>query len=84
MSFINNLPRNIQLLWLAFFDKQTPLWAKIVAMLGLFYGLSPLDFIPDALPIFGQMDDIAVIISAILLFVRGTKAIRERLNRNGN
>ncbi|MCI5132480.1 MAG: DUF1232 domain-containing protein [Candidatus Electrothrix sp. EH2] len=37
--------------------KETPLYVKLILGLGLMYILSPWDFIPDALPVLGIMDD---------------------------
>ncbi|MBO8125807.1 MAG: DUF1232 domain-containing protein [Firmicutes bacterium] len=43
-----------------FFDPQVPVGRKLL-MVGMFlYILSPVDFVPELLPIFGWMDDIAV------------------------
>lgn len=50
-------------------------------ILGLLYGVSPLDLIPDVIPLLGLADDAAVIVTAILLAVnwgiRRSKARRQ-------
>ncbi len=43
---------------------------KSVPLLTVAYILSPLDFIPDVLPIIGQLDDLAVLLIAVEMFVR--------------
>ena len=78
-----NLFRKLQLVWLAFFDKRTPFAAKVVMIFGLLYGFSPLDLVPDFLPIAGQLDDIGVIITAVMIFLRATKGVREKIFASG-
>lgn len=43
-----------------FLSPQTPLPVKIVLALGLLYTLSPYDLIPEWVPVFGVMDDLAL------------------------
>jgi uncharacterized membrane protein YkvA (DUF1232 family) len=43
-----------------FLSPATPLSVKIVLGLGLLYTLSPYDLIPEWVPIFGVMDDLAL------------------------
>lgn len=48
-------------LWLLLKDPRTPLAAKVVAGLVVAYALSPVDLIPDFIPVLGQLDDLVVI-----------------------
>lgn len=43
-----------------FLARTTPLYVKVILGLGLLYCISPLDFIPEWLPVFGLMDDLAL------------------------
>ena len=44
--------------------------AKAVIPLGLLYVISPIDVLPDFLPVLGQLDDLALAFVALKLFVR--------------
>ena len=46
-------------------DKDTPVWAKSVIIGALGYFISPVDLIPDVIPILGYADDATVIAGAI-------------------
>ena len=73
--------QKFRLLWLAFNDRRTPLLAKVLVIGGILYGAAPVDLIPDVIPLFGQLDDIAVLIVILVLFLRMTKSVREDLRR---
>lgn len=45
-------------------DKDTPLWAKTAIYGALGYFISPIDAIPDFLPVAGYTDDVGVLIAA--------------------
>jgi uncharacterized membrane protein YkvA (DUF1232 family) len=51
-------------------DPRVPLYAKAVLALTLIYVLSPLDFVPDWVPLLGQLDDAAILTAGIALFLR--------------
>jgi uncharacterized membrane protein YkvA (DUF1232 family) len=52
----------------AFFrDSTVAKWKKALGLVGLVYLLSPLDFLPDAVPLIGWLDDIGVL-SAIAAY----------------
>ena len=48
-------------LWMVMKDKRTPLGAKVIGGAVLAYALSPIDLIPDFIPVVGYADDAAVI-----------------------
>lgn len=56
--------------WLAIRDPRTPLAARIVGILVAAYALSPIDLIPDFIPVLGLVDDAVLIPLGIWLFER--------------
>jgi len=58
---IKNLETEIKVLYLATKDKRTPWYAKSFAFVIIGYFLSPLDIIPDFIPVLGYLDDLILI-----------------------
>ncbi|MBR0552341.1 YkvA family protein [Stakelama marina] len=56
--------------WLAVRDPRTPFAARVVGLLVAAYALSPLDLIPDFIPVIGLLDDAILIPAGIWLFER--------------
>ena len=46
-------------------DPKTPIWAKVIIAGAIAYFISPVDAIPDVIPIIGYSDDAAVVTGAI-------------------
>ncbi|MGO4351405.1 YkvA family protein [Rhizobium sp. RAF36] len=65
-----SLKRDIVALWLAARDPRVPWHAKAVAGAVAAYALSPVDLIPDFIPVLGYLDDIIIVPLGILLAVR--------------
>ena len=57
-------------LWLAARDPRVPSLAKIVAGATAAYALSPIDLIPDFIPVLGYLDDLILVPAGIWLAVR--------------
>ena len=64
------LGRDVVALWLAARDPRTPLAAKLVAGVVAAYALSPVDLIPDFIPVLGYLDDLLLVPAGIWLAVR--------------
>ena len=47
-----------------------PLIFKTIPLLAAAYVISPLDFIPDVLPIIGQLDDLGIVFIALEAFLK--------------
>jgi uncharacterized membrane protein YkvA (DUF1232 family) len=45
--------------------QETPIWAKTVILGALAYFISPIDAIPDAIPVIGFSDDLGVLVAAL-------------------
>lgn len=58
---IHELKTDIPAIFLAFRDKEIPLAAKIFAGITIVYALSPIDFIPDFIPVLGYLDDVIIL-----------------------
>ena len=56
--------------WLAIRDPRTPMAARIVGVLVAAYALSPIDLIPDFIPVLGLLDDAILIPLGVWLFER--------------
>jgi uncharacterized membrane protein YkvA (DUF1232 family) len=50
-------------------DRRVPLFLKLVPLASLIYVVMPIDFIPDVIPVLGQLDDIGVVILAVEAFI---------------
>lgn len=61
-------------LWKLFKHPQTPRAAKIVAIAVLAYAVSPIDLIPDFIPVLGQLDDLILVPLGVALAVKLTPA----------
>lgn len=57
----------IPVIYLALKHKQTPIYAKALAIIIIIYALSPIDLIPDFIPILGLLDDIIILPALIRL-----------------
>jgi len=62
--------RDVHAVWLAARDRRTPWYAKCLAIAVAGYALSPIDLIPDFIPVLGYLDDIIIVPLGILLVVR--------------
>ncbi|MES2713272.1 MAG: YkvA family protein [Pseudomonadota bacterium] len=65
-----SIKRDVVALWLAARDGRTPMAAKLVSAAVAAYALSPIDLIPDAIPVLGYLDDLVIVPLGIMLAVR--------------
>lgn len=47
--------------FIAYRHPDTPKWAKVVAALTICYALSPIDLVPDFIPVLGYLDDLIIL-----------------------
>lgn len=69
-AWARDLKRDVVALWIAARDRRTPLLAKLLAASVAAYALSPIDLIPDFIPVLGYLDDLLIVPLGILLTIR--------------
>lgn len=67
---LRSLKIEVHALWLAYRNPRVPWYAKIVAACVLAYALSPIDLIPDFIPVVGQLDDLLLVPAGLFLTAR--------------
>lgn len=69
-SWAAKLKRQAQILQVVYKDDRTPLEVKVLIWLTLGYLFSPIDLIPDFIPILGLLDDIIIVPLMIALVIK--------------
>jgi uncharacterized membrane protein YkvA (DUF1232 family) len=64
------IKRDVHALYLASRDPRVPWYAKALAIVVAGYALSPIDLIPDFIPVLGYLDDVILVPAGIWLVVR--------------
>ena len=82
-AWAKKLKRDVVALWLAARDPRTPWHARALAGAVAAYALSPIDLIPDFIPVLGYLDDLLIVPAGIWLALRWVPAplmaeLRER------
>ena len=65
-----HLPSFARLYWRLFRDRRVAILLKAMLVLTLVYVVSPVDVIPDFIPMVGEMDDVVVVLFGLWLFIR--------------
>jgi uncharacterized membrane protein YkvA (DUF1232 family) len=60
-DWARTLKRDVIALWLAARDPRVPWYAKVVAAVVTAYVLSPIDLVPDFVPVLGYLDDLLIV-----------------------
>lgn len=64
------LKSDIPAVFIAMKDKDTPVIAKVFAGLAVAYALSPIDLIPDFIPVLGYLDDVLILPALVALTIK--------------
>ena len=67
---VSLIKRDIVALYFAYKDPRTPWYARLVAVLVVGYALSPIDLIPDFIPVLGYLDDLLLLPLGIYFVVK--------------
>jgi uncharacterized membrane protein YkvA (DUF1232 family) len=64
------LRTEVHALYLASRDPRVPWYAKAIMALTIAYAISPIDLIPDFIPVLGQIDDLIIVPAGISLAIK--------------
>ena len=64
------LKRDTVTIWFACRDNRTPLGTRVLALLLVAYALSPIDLIPDFIPIIGYLDELILLPAGLWILLR--------------
>lgn len=65
-----HLKRDVIMLWFAQRHPLTPWLVKLLCIITVAYGLSPIDLIPDFIPVLGYLDDVLLLPAFIWLAIK--------------
>jgi uncharacterized membrane protein YkvA (DUF1232 family) len=68
----NDMKRHTLTVYFAIKDPEMPWFTKLFAMLVVAYALSPIDLIPDFIPVIGYLDDLIIVPLGLALVIRLT------------
>jgi uncharacterized membrane protein YkvA (DUF1232 family) len=69
-TWARGLAEDLQTVYLAAGDPRTPWPAKALALVVAAYAFSPIDLIPDFIPVLGYLDDLILVPLGIMLVIR--------------
>ena len=64
------IKRDLYAVFLACRDPRTPWYARLSAVVVIGYALSPIDLIPDFIPVIGYLDDLILVPLGLVLVIR--------------
>ena len=64
MGYISRLLKETYVFYLAMKDPKLPVYTRVILSLIVGYAFSPIDIIPDVIPILGQLDDLVILLIA--------------------
>lgn len=71
VRFVKHLPHFVTLFFRLLGDSRVPWFPKAILISAAIYAISPLDFIPDMIPVIGELDDLALFAAACRIFIQG-------------
>lgn len=90
-SYARKLKQNLFVLFLSYKDNRVQWYAKVVAICVVAYAFSPIDLIPDFIPVLGYLDDLIIVPFGISLalkliprhVIEDNRAKAEEMRKNG-
>jgi uncharacterized membrane protein YkvA (DUF1232 family) len=69
-NWARRVKRDVVAVYFAARDRRTPVVARVVAMAVAAYALSPVDLIPDFVPVLGYLDDLLIVPFGMFVVIR--------------
>jgi uncharacterized membrane protein YkvA (DUF1232 family) len=69
-SWARRLKVEVYALYLAYKDQRVPWYARVFAVVVVGYAFSPIDLIPDVVPVLGHLDDLILIPLGVALAIK--------------
>lgn len=69
-AWARRIKRDVVTVYFAARDPRAPFFARLLAMLVAAYALSPIDLIPDFVPVLGYLDDLLIVPLGLLWVIR--------------
>ncbi|MDH5539435.1 MAG: YkvA family protein [Rhizobacter sp.] len=69
-DWARRIKRDVVAIWFAARDPATPMAVRVLAIIVAAYALSPIDLIPDFIPVLGYLDDLVLVPLGLLLVLR--------------
>jgi uncharacterized membrane protein YkvA (DUF1232 family) len=67
---VKKLRTEVVVLYYSFRDRRTPWYAKVLTSIVVAYALSPVDLIPDFIPVLGYLDDLILVPAGVYLALK--------------
>ncbi|MCG7381313.1 YkvA family protein [Paenibacillus sp. ACRRY] len=90
-AMAREIKRNVFVLYLAYKDARVPWYTKLFAICVVAYAFSPIDLIPDFIPVLGYLDDLIIVPLGITIalklipqeVIRDCRDKAEEIRKNG-
>ena len=69
LNFWQEFWSQLRLVWFLFWDREVPIYLKLLPLLAVIYALSPIDLIPDVILGLGQLDDLTMLLVGGKVFI---------------
>ena len=69
VAWLQDALRQVRLAWRLFLDDRVSFWLKLIPPAAIAYVVFPVDILPDVVPIAGQLDDVAIVLLGLKLFI---------------
>jgi len=70
VRFVSHLPSFARLFLRLLADRRVSMMPKLLLIGAAVYAVSPLDFLPDLMPLLGQVDDLSIFVLACRSFIQ--------------